>query len=221
MEKIEESTFPNNIRNHIKEVVGEKKKYHKIYRDEYLKKEIERYLESTLVQLVLLSGTYNESPETSKREDFTLDMVDSIFNDDNTIFEDENVKITLAHLIKQLNTKYDKIQDFYATIKEYRKLAVKTEAVYKREYEKNGIEGLKAVYDSFDVLLNDNVNKDNLEKVSTSKSVQKEMVNIIILNRRGLPLSESPEENEVYFYTQMASSFEKEEKNNQYRKVYA
>ena len=221
MERIEESTFPNNIRNHIKEVVGEKKKYHKIYRDEYLKKEIERYLESTLVQLVLLSGTYNESPETSKREDFTLDMVESIFNDDNIIFEDENVKITLAHLIKQLNTKYDKIQDFYAPIKEYRKLAIKAEAVYKREYEKNGVAGLKAVYDSFDVLLDDNVNKDNLEKVSTSKSVQKELVNIIILNRRGLPLSKSPEENESYFYNQMASSFKEEEKNNQYRKIYA
>ena len=221
MERIEESTFPNNIRNHIKEVVGEKKKYHKIYRDEYLKKEIERYLESTLVQLVLLSGIYNEGPETSKKEDFTLDMVESIFNDDSIIFEDENVKITLAHLIKQLNTKYDKIQDFYAPIKEYRKLAIRAEAVYKREYEKNGIEGLKAVYDSFDVLLNDNVNKDNLEKVSTSKSVQKELVNIIILNRRGLPLSKSPEESEENFYTQMARSFQKEEKNNQYRKLYA
>lgn len=221
MERIEESTFPNNIRNHIKEVVGEKKKYHKIYRDEYLKKEIERYLESTLVQLVLLSGIYNESPETSKSEDFTLDMVESIFNDDNIIFEDENVKITLAHLIKQLNTKYDKIQDFYAPIKEYRKLAVRAEAVYKREYEKNGVAGLKAVYDSFDVLLDDNVNKDNLEKVSTSKSVQKELVNIIILNRRGLPLSKSPEKNEAYFYTQMANSFKEEEKNNQYRKIYA
>ena len=221
MERIEESAFPNNIRNHIKEIVGEKKKYYRIYRDEHLKEEIERYLGETLVQLVLLSGIYNESPETSKREDFTLDMVESIFYDNNIIFEDENIKITLAHLIKHLNTKYDKIQDFYAPIKEYRKLAVKAEAVYKREYEKNRTEGLKAVYDSFDVLLDDNVNKDNLEKVSTSKSVQRELVNIIILNRRGLPLSKSPEENEENFYTQMARSFQKEEKNNQYRKLYA
>ena len=221
MERIEESTFPNNIRNHIKEIVGEKKKYNRIYRDDYLKEEIERYLGATLIQLILVSGIYNNNSITSNREDFTLDMVDSIFNDDNIIYEDENIILTLGQLIRNINTKYNKLEDFYSPIKEYRNLAVKAETVYKREYEKNGVEGLKAVYDSFDVLLDDNVNKDNLEKVSTSKSIQKELVNIIILNRRGLPLSKSPEENEENFYIQMARSFQKEEKNNQYRKLYA
>jgi len=217
MERIEESVFPSNIKTHIKNIIGEKKKYNKIFRDEFLKEEIERYLKTTLIQLILVSGVYNDDIDTSKREEFTLDMVDSIFNDDNVVYQDENIVLTLGYLIRELNTKYGKIEDFYAPIKEFRQLAIRTEKVYKREYDKNGIKGLKDVYDSFDILLDERVNKGNLDKVSPSKTVQRDLVNMIILNRRGLPIAEIPEQIEDNFYTQMDLSFQKEKKNNQYK----
>ncbi len=213
-------TFPNNIIIYIRELLGEKKKLSRLYSDKFLKEEIERYLESTLVQLILVSGVYNDSTDSTKKEDFTLDMIDSIFNDDNVVYQDENIVLTLGFLIRELNTKYGKIEDFYAPIKEYRKLALRAEAVYKKEYNRNGIEGLKAVYDSFDVFLDDTVDKTNLDKVSPSKSVQRDLVNTIILNRRGLPLSETPEENEEHFYNQMAKSFQKENRNKHYKTMY-
>lgn len=217
MEKIEESIFPNNIKTHIANIIGEKKKYNKIFRDEFIKEEIERYLKATLIQLILVSGVYNDDSDTSKREDFTLDIVDSIFNDDSIIYEDENIRLSLGSLIQNLNTRYDKMKDFYTPIKEYRQLAIRAEEVYKREYDKNGIKGLKTVYDSFDILLDDRVNKDNLDIVSPSKIVQRDLVNMIILNRRGLPIAEIPEQIEDNFYTQMDLSFQKEKKNNQYK----
>ena len=213
-------TFPNNIIIYIRELLGEKKKLSRLYNDKFLKEEIERYLGSTLVQLVLVSGVYNDSTDSTKKEDFTLDMIDSIFNDDIVVYQDENVVLTLGFLIRELNTKYGKIDDFYAPIKEYRKLALRAEAVYKKEYNRNGIEGLKAVYDSFDVLLDDTVDKTNLDKVSPSKSVQRDLINMIILNRRGLPLSETPEENEEHFYNQMAKSIQKENRNKHYKTMY-
>ncbi len=213
-------TFPNNIIIYIRELLGEKKKLSRLYNDKFLKEEIEQYLGSTLVQLVLVSGVYNDSTDSTKKEDFTLDMIDSIFNDDSVVYQDENVVLTLGFLIRELNTKYGKIDDFYAPIKEYRKLALRAEAVYKKEYNRNGIEGLKAVYDSFDVFLDDTVDKTNLDKVSPSKSVQRDLVNMIILNRRGLPLSETPEENEEHFYNQMAKSIQKENRNKHYKTMY-
>ena len=109
------------------------------------------------------------------------------------------------------------MKDFYTPIKEYRQLAIRAEEVYKREYDKNGIKGLKTVYDSFDILLDDRVNKDNLDIVSPSKIVQRDLVNMIILKRRGLPIAEIPEQIEDNFYTQMDLSFQKEKKNNQYK----
>ena len=217
MEKIEESIFPNNIKTHIANIIGEKKKYNKIFRDEFIKEEIERYLKATLIQLILVSGVYNDDSDTSKREDFTLDIVDSIFNDDSIIYEDENIRLSLGSLIQNLNTRYDKMKDVYTPIKGYRQLAIRAEEVYKREYDKNGIKGLKTVYDSFDILLDDRVNKDNLDIVSPSKNVQRDLVNMIILNRRGLPIAEIPEQIEDNFYTQMDLSFQKEKKNNQYK----
>ena len=213
-------TFPNNIIIYIRELLGENKKLSRLYSNKFLKEEIERYLESTLVQLVLVSGVYNDSTDSTKKEDFTLDMIDSIFNDDSVVYQDENIVLTLGFLIRELNTKYGKIEDFYAPIKEYRKLALRAEAVYKKEYNRNGIEGLKAVYDSFDVFLDDTVDKTNLDKVSPSKSVQRDLVDTIILNRRGLPLSETPEENEEHFYNQMAKSFQKENRNKHYKTMY-
>ncbi len=217
MEKIEESIFPNNIKTHIANIIGEKKKYNKIFRDEFIKEELERYLKTILIQLILVSGVYNDDLDTSKREDFTLDIVDSIFNDDSIIYEDENIRLSIGFLIQRLNTRYDKMKDFYTPIKEYRQLAIRAEEVYKREYDKNGIKGLKTVYDSFDILLDDRVNKDNLDIVSPSKNVQRDLVNMIILNRRGLPIAEIPEQIEDNFYTQMDLSFQKEKKNNQYK----
>ena len=219
MERIE--TFPNNIRNHIMEIIGEKKEYNRIYKDKSLQEEIERYLGSTLIQLILVSGVYNDSSDTSKKEEFTLDLVDSVFDDDNVIFEDENLRLTMGYLIRSLNTKYNRIANFYAPIKEFRSVALKAEAVYKKEYDRNGIEGLKAVYDSFDIILDDNtVNKRILDQISPSKTVQRDLINIIILNRRGLHQSETPEQIEDNFYTQMASSFDREKRNNRYRRLY-
>lgn len=217
MEKNEESVFPSNIKTHIEIIIGEKKKYNNIFRDEFIKEELERYLKTILIQLILVSGVYNDDLDTSKREDFTLDIVDSIFNDDSIIYEDENIRLSIGFLIQRLNTRYDKMKDFYTPIKEYRQLAIRAEEVYKREYDKNGIKGLKAVYDSFDILLDDRVNKDNLDIVSPSKIVQRDLVNMIILNRRGLPIAEIPEQIEDNFYTQMDLSFQKEKKNNQYK----
>ena len=118
-------TFPNNIIIYIRELLGEKKKLSRLYNDKFLKEEIERYLGLTLVQLVLVSGVYNDSTDSTKKEDFTLDMIDSIFNDDSVVYQDENIVLTLGFLIRELNTKYGKIDDFYAPIKEYRKLALR------------------------------------------------------------------------------------------------
>lgn len=216
-----EAKFPNNIRQHIKEIIGEKMKYDRIFRDEYLKEEIERYLASTRIQMILVSGIYKSDEQTAAREDFTLQMVKSIFYDDNVVYEDENIVLTMAFLIKELNTQFNEIADYYLPIEEYRKLALKAEAVYREKYKQTGIEGLKEVYDNFDVLLDEGVNKENLDKVSTSSNVQRELTNAILLNRRGIHLPEDPEDTEEYFYTQIAKSFEKEEKNNSYKRRYA
>ena len=220
MEKKEEKLFPNNIRNHIKELLGENKKLSKIFKDEYLKEEIERYLDSTRLQLILVSGTYSNDKETSSRENFTLDMIRAIFGDDNIIYEDENVVLSLGFLIRELNTKYNEITDFYLPIEEYRKLSIRAEEAYKEAYNKNGVKGLQTVYNGFDMLIDENVNRDNLNKITNSTSIQRDLINIIILNKRGLPLSECPENTEENLNTQISNAFKKEEKNNTYKRRY-
>ncbi len=219
MERTEKIMFPQNIRSHIEELIGEDKNISKIYEDTFLKEEIERYLGSARIQLILVSGIYNNGKETSSREDFTMDIIRSIFDDDALIYADSNVRITLGFLIRQLNTEYSEVSDFYLPIEEYRKLALKAEAVYQKEYDQKGTEGLKAVYNNFDILLEDGVNNEFLKKVSHSKDVQRDLANMIILNRRGLPMTESPEEIEDNFYNQMQKSFEKEKKNRKIKRM--
>ena len=221
MEKKEELVFPNNIRKYIKESFDEKKKLTKIFKDEYLKEEIERYLDSARLQLVLVSGTYSNGDETSAREDFTLDMIKAIFTDDYIVYEDENVILSLGFLIKELNTKYNEITDFYLPIEEYRKLSIKAEESYKEAYNKNGIKGLQTIYHNFDMLLDEDVDIDNLNKISSSRSIQRDLVNIIILNKKGLPLSREPEQTEDNFYTQISEYFEIEKTNKTFKRRYS